>query len=228
MINLLYTHPFDNKVPLFLTSALRIITMEFNGFLPRGLGSITIKNRGFVVSCQGTQGDLPITQQTQSAETFPYFNDFPVEIRLKIWRNSFTPRMIYLREDVQDPADEDRFVDRPCRKARSSLPPTAFVNRESREETLKHYCRLFQPLATPSQFFSPATVGIPKSLFPASHLVGQPSTSISNCNIIYWHPKIDNFFVTMEALCDPLMFKYLLDMSRGIEGSYNYIDDIGR
>ncbi|KAF7860287.1 hypothetical protein EAF04_008415 [Stromatinia cepivora] len=168
--------------------------MEFNGFLPRGLGSITIKNRGLMVSCQGIQGDLPIPQRTRSAETFPYFNEFPVEIRLKIWRNSFTPRMVDLREGVQDPADEDRFIDRPCRKARSSLPPTAFVNHESRGGTLKHYCRLFQPLATPSQFFSPAIVEIVKSLLPASRNVEQPSTSISNCNIIYWYPKIDSFF----------------------------------
>ncbi|KAF7946576.1 hypothetical protein EAE96_009571 [Botrytis aclada] len=150
--------------------------------------------------------------QIQSAETSTCFYRLPYILRRHIWVDSFTPRRVDLREGVKDPADETRFIDRPCPKARSGLPPTAFVDRESRLVTLDYYYRLPQSIKTESRWFSPAKIKVLESFFSESRLVKQPSTLSSNCNVIYFNPEIDHLFLTMEAFLSSSTPQYLLDI----------------
>ncbi|KAJ8067619.1 hypothetical protein OCU04_003229 [Sclerotinia nivalis] len=89
------------------------------------------------------------------ASKFHPFRRLPLELRLKIWRISFESRAVNLREEFMvhrqyygrpsyfEPSYE--FLPRPSRlTGRKHLPTTAFINQESRNETLHHYIRLFQ------------------------------------------------------------------------------------
>lgn len=161
----------------------------------------------------GVAGDQIELQQIQSAKTFPYFNRLPRMVRMEIWLHCCTPRRVDLREGVKDPADETGFIDRPCPKARSGLPITAFVDRESRKWTLNHYHQLKQPIAKESRWFSPATIKVLQHLFSTTCLVKQPSSTLSrNFNVICFNPEIDHLFLTMDAFRSPSMPQYVLDI----------------
>ncbi|EDN92267.1 predicted protein [Sclerotinia sclerotiorum 1980 UF-70] len=45
-----------------------------------------------------------------------------MEIRLKLWHNSVTARVIYIRGGIQYSAGEDHFADEPCRKRKIQSP----------------------------------------------------------------------------------------------------------
>ncbi|TEY30455.1 hypothetical protein BOTCAL_0871g00020 [Botryotinia calthae] len=172
------------------------------------------------------ESDQPELQLITSAETFPYFNRFPKEIRWEIWLNSFTLTRVNLREGVKDPVDQTGFIDRPCPKARACLLPTAFVNCESRQITSYHYYRLTQPITTVSLWFSPATLKVLKHLFSISRLVKQSSTLSSNCNVIYFNPEIDHLFLTMDTFRSSSTPQYLLDIFQRGQGSSSIINKI--
>ncbi|KAF7905093.1 uncharacterized protein EAF01_005614 [Botrytis porri] len=146
---------------------------------------------------------------------------------MNVWLHCFVPRRVDLREGVKDPADDTGFIDRPCPKARSSLPITLFVNYESRKLTLLHYYRLTQPIATQSRWFSPAKIKGLKHIFLGNHLVKQPSSNFSsNCNVIYFNPKIDHLFLTIDAFRNPSMPQYVLDILQRDRGSSSIVDEI--
>ncbi|KAI9643157.1 hypothetical protein NHQ30_008893 [Ciborinia camelliae] len=100
------------------------------------------------------------------ALTFHGFRKLPLEIRLKIWRKSFEQRKVNLREEVMVRSSTTKnpitFNNRdvriyrylPCPVGQAAggnknLPTTALINRESRNETLRHYIRLHQNLWRP-------------------------------------------------------------------------------
>ncbi|KAF7860289.1 hypothetical protein EAF04_008417 [Stromatinia cepivora] len=97
-------------------------------------------------------------QHSGPATEFTLFPKLPIEVRLKIWRASFVPRYVKIQDGVVEEAPinhiypvgypMDRFVSKCTVKPIDSLP-IAFVSQESREETLKHYIRLYQDLHTP-------------------------------------------------------------------------------
>ncbi|TGO49287.1 hypothetical protein BCON_0214g00020 [Botryotinia convoluta] len=209
------------------TSIPHLIVMEPTSLLPHELVPVSIEDGTSVIIHNDIEGDRLALQQIQSAEIFPYFNRFPWVVRYNIWLHCFTPRRVDLREGVKDPADETGFIDRPCPKARSSLPPTAFVNHESRKMTLNHYYRLTQPIATESRWFSPATIKVLHHLFSATRLVKQPSSTLSsNCNVIYFNPEIDHLFLTMDAFRSSSTPQYLLDIFQCDGESSSIIDKI--
>ncbi|KAJ8067620.1 hypothetical protein OCU04_003230 [Sclerotinia nivalis] len=97
-------------------------------------------------------------QHSGPATEFILFPKLPAEVRLKIWRASFVPRYVKIQDGVVEEAPlnniypvgypMERFVSKCTIKPIVALP-IAFVNQESREETLKHYIRLYQDLHTP-------------------------------------------------------------------------------
>lgn len=191
--------------------------------MPRGHGTITIVDGRLVVT---PQMDDPAPQRIDPDQIFSYFKEFPVEIRLKIWCSSFTPRRVNLREGVRDPTTSDNFIDRPCRRAKSELPPTLFANRESREETLRHYCRLMQPLGPLPRSFPRATLEFLRSFLPDTP-VKDFNPDVFSCNVIYWHPKIDSVFICTEALHPrDEISEYLNCLFPGSPGSDHCIDNI--
>ncbi|KAF7896152.1 hypothetical protein EAF00_006167 [Botryotinia globosa] len=146
---------------------------------------------------------------------------------MEIWLHCCTPRRVDLREGVKDPADETGFIDRPCPKARSSLPIAAFVDRESREWTLDYYHQLKQPIATESRWFSSATIEGLQHLFSATRLVNQPTSTLSrNFNVIYFNPEIDHLFLTMDAFRSSYTPQNLLDILQCDEQSSSIVDEI--
>ncbi|TGO49288.1 hypothetical protein BCON_0214g00030 [Botryotinia convoluta] len=110
---------------------------------------------------QGTQTTVP-PQLTE----FTLFPKLPLEIRIKIWRSSFESRKVSLQGGClgrappnqplpfnypfEQPA-KDFFVYGPPFPAPIRQLPVAFVNRESRTETLLHYVRLHQDLHSPDK-----------------------------------------------------------------------------
>ncbi|KAI1113672.1 hypothetical protein F5Y14DRAFT_451864 [Nemania sp. NC0429] len=66
---------------------------------------------------------------------FPRFGELPTELRLEIWAHTWSPRAISLtpinRKDFRSSGAKNR------------LPTSAYVNSESRFETLRHYKRWF-------------------------------------------------------------------------------------
>jgi len=99
--------------------------------------------------------ELPDPDQDLFPEEFPRFQEFPVEIRLKIWLLTFPePRKVYLgvyeyyssRPDAYDGEWWD------YHRKNHPLPVALWINAESRAETLRHYCVFY-----------------PEEFFPASH-----------------------------------------------------------
>ncbi|TGO32227.1 hypothetical protein BHYA_0338g00090 [Botrytis hyacinthi] len=174
----------------------------------------------------GLGGDQIKLQKIGSAETFPYFNRVPRVVRIEIWLHCSTPRRVDLREGVKYPADKTGFIDRPCPKARSNLPITAFVNHKSRKWISSHYHQLIQPIATESRWFSPAAKGL-QHLFSATRLVKQPSSTLSsNCNVVYFNPEIDDLFLTMDAFRSSSTPQHVLDILQCDEESSGIVDEI--
>ncbi|TEY30454.1 hypothetical protein BOTCAL_0871g00010 [Botryotinia calthae] len=110
-------------------------------------------------SDKGTQTTLP-----PPFTGFHLFPELPIQIRRKIWRSSFERRKVELRCGLVQPTPPDHPLpgNNPfgqqardyliCRQYR--IPPiqkvpVAFVNKESRAETLRHYVRLYQDLHFP-------------------------------------------------------------------------------
>ncbi|KAI1753519.1 hypothetical protein F4782DRAFT_529398 [Xylaria castorea] len=75
---------------------------------------------------------MPAKQQQQ---VFHFFGQLPTELRLQIWVYTWKPRTVTLY-----PVENDYFL-RPTNKNR--LPASAYVNSESRSETLRYYKRCF-------------------------------------------------------------------------------------
>ncbi|TGO15547.1 hypothetical protein BTUL_0039g00640 [Botrytis tulipae] len=92
---------------------------------------------------------------------FTLFPNLPLEIRRQIWRSTFESRKVGLQSGAvgMTPPNQprppnypfelpakDHFLYGPPFPAPINHLPVAFVNRESRVETLSHYVRLFQDL----------------------------------------------------------------------------------
>lgn len=102
-----------------------------------------------------------------------------------------------------------------------SFPPTAFVNRESREETLKHYLRLIQPVDVPfhhliqptdvpfHHFLPEAIHDLVKSFMKASDRRETPNMPFNSYNIIYLHPKLDCLILPKEAIYESSKYYYI-------------------
>jgi hypothetical protein len=100
-------------------------------------------------------------QTEQEVDSFTLFPKLPIELRLKIWRYTF-PRGRYINLDDHDefalyssyqPTDHatDELKKEPL------LPVTLSVNKESREETLKHYIIAFLELLCTGGIFRQRT-----------------------------------------------------------------------
>ncbi|KAA8574597.1 hypothetical protein EYC84_006039 [Monilinia fructicola] len=118
------------------------------------------------------------------ALTFQSFGKLSPEIRLKIWRASFEQRKLNLREEVLVKVKDSCRIDicfygRPYAHVPFAnrlvgikhLPVTAFVDKQSRKETLKHYFRIF------------------RTVEPYSEM--DPGVA----NTIYFNPDMDTFFL---------------------------------
>ncbi|KAI1640541.1 hypothetical protein F4809DRAFT_589155 [Biscogniauxia mediterranea] len=75
---------------------------------------------------------------------FHRFPELPCEIRLAIWRATWTPRVV--RADVEQINGRSVTVG-------GSLPTSGWVNRESREETLRHYELCFSIYSSPTRVY---------------------------------------------------------------------------
>ncbi|TGO25083.1 hypothetical protein BPAE_0088g00350 [Botrytis paeoniae] len=110
---------------------------------------------------QGTQTTVP-PQLTE----FTLFPKLPLEIRRQIWRSSFESRNVSLqggsvsRAPPNQPLPFNYPFEQPAKDFWVYGPPfpgpihqlpVAFVNRESRAETLLHYVRLHQDLHSPAK-----------------------------------------------------------------------------
>ncbi|TGO32228.1 hypothetical protein BHYA_0338g00100 [Botrytis hyacinthi] len=131
---------------------------------------------------KGTQTTVPL-----ELTDFSLFPQLPLEIRRQIWRSTFESRKVCLQSGsvcmappnqprppnypFERPA-KDYFIYGPPFPAAIDHLPVAFVNRESRAETLSHYVRLFQDLHSPEKdgtnlkypatiYFNP-TLDVPK------------------------------------------------------------------
>lgn len=109
---------------------------------------------------KGTQTIVP-----PKLTKFTLFPMLPLEVRRQIWRSSFeldrkvelrwgyirtTPRGEYLPYDEPDEQrSRDRLVCKQLKFPPVKRVPVAFVNRESRAETLRHYVRLYQDVHAP-------------------------------------------------------------------------------
>jgi hypothetical protein len=86
---------------------------------------------------------------------FTLFPELPIELRRKIWRETFEAHHVDLsirgcvaphwRPIMMDREDDSLY-----------LPITLFVNRESREKTVRYYCYLFDNHANPSPSLYPS------------------------------------------------------------------------
>ncbi|KAH6712604.1 hypothetical protein BKA61DRAFT_676419 [Leptodontidium sp. MPI-SDFR-AT-0119] len=90
-------------------------------------------------------------------DTFTCFPKLPIELRLKVWRWSFPRgREVSIAHELFSENPFSVFIGDPSlvdyysterelndKNASSSLPPTLFVNQESRQETLRHYVVVF-------------------------------------------------------------------------------------
>ncbi|KAI0538346.1 hypothetical protein GGR58DRAFT_526461 [Xylaria digitata] len=74
-------------------------------------------------------------RQQQQRGVFHLFGQLPTELRLQIWAHTWKPRTISLYA-----IDRDHFL---LPGGKNLLPASAYVNRESRSETLRHYKRCF-------------------------------------------------------------------------------------
>jgi hypothetical protein len=109
------------------------------------------------------------------------FSDLPSEIRCQIWRASFPRRRVNIREGTNIRlGDTVGFSSKRVRTLTAPHPVAAFVNQESRAETLRFYCRLYQ------QF--------------DSHEDEKDERDLSIPNTIYINPRLDTLFLTMAAL----------------------------
>ncbi|KAI0490613.1 hypothetical protein F4859DRAFT_508412 [Xylaria cf. heliscus] len=72
-----------------------------------------------------------MAEKRQQQQVFHLFGQLPTELRLRIWRYTWEPRTVSLF-----PATPDSFL---RRKSRKPLPASAYVNSESRSETLRYY-----------------------------------------------------------------------------------------
>jgi hypothetical protein len=121
--------------------------------------------------------------QSTSAVTFDQFDLLPGELRCKIWRYSFPRRQVNIREGVarySRQTHDSTFISRRWPISGEQLPVAAFVNQESRAETLRHYCRLHQYFDENSYWRQNRDLAIPRT--------------------IYFNPKLDTFFFTRAAL----------------------------
>ncbi|KAM3074800.1 hypothetical protein ACMFMG_008214 [Clarireedia jacksonii] len=123
------------------------------------------------------------TLQPLSGATFDRFGVLPGELRCKIWRCSFHGRQVNIREGVARYSREllsTSFISRRWPASGEQLPVTAFVNQESRAETLRHYCRLYQNFAENTYWRQNHDLAIPRT--------------------IYFNPDLDTLFFTRAAL----------------------------
>ncbi|KAK8001149.1 hypothetical protein PG991_013371 [Apiospora marii] len=68
---------------------------------------------------------------------FKPFSRLPIELRLKIWRSTWTPKEIWVKKALFKCFDEE--FKHPYPLPDANLPVTAWVNQESRKETLRLY-----------------------------------------------------------------------------------------
>lgn len=106
---------------------------------------------------------------------FHQFSKLPLELRLKIWRASFQEEEVNLHEEFGTNlamCRMDIYSFLPYSPRIKRIPVTALVNQESRNETLRHYIRLFQ------------NVERPHDVLPAVP------------NTVYFNPDVDTLFLT--------------------------------
>jgi hypothetical protein len=93
---------------------------------------------------KSSSGNAVLTRDVNQLDSFTVFTNLPTEMRLKIWRSTFNPR--HLKLDLshhfsESPVDPN---DAAMKEDPQDPPATFFVNRESREETLKYYCIIWR------------------------------------------------------------------------------------
>ncbi|KAF7946577.1 hypothetical protein EAE96_009572 [Botrytis aclada] len=136
--------------------------------------------------------------------TFLRFSDLAMELRIKIWRYSFpSPQHLILSQYSFTRPLSSPFQNIPPTSFRADDNlPTAFVNRESRTETLKHYHALYQALyryqsRTPSSD-TQAEESKSNDDFPSG------ATDLLLPHVMYFNPKVDSLaFVYPEFVTGP-------------------------
>ncbi|KAI1369744.1 hypothetical protein F5Y08DRAFT_477 [Xylaria arbuscula] len=74
-------------------------------------------------------------KKSQPQQVFHLFGELPTELRLEIWAHTWEPRTVSIY-----PINENYFL---LPEGKNQLPASAYVNSESRSETLRHYKRCF-------------------------------------------------------------------------------------
>ncbi|KAF5869291.1 uncharacterized protein Bfra_011099 [Botrytis fragariae] len=134
---------------------------------PRAKKSQAVKPQA--VKPQAVKKPQGVDQGTQTTgppelTEFTLFPKLPLEVQRNIWRSSFESRKVELRCGYVRPTPlnqplpfnypfeqlgRDQLVCKQLKIPPISKVPVAFVNRESRAETLRHYVRLYQDLHSP-------------------------------------------------------------------------------
>jgi hypothetical protein len=117
----------------------------------------------------------------QALDSSTQFSSLPIELRLQIWRETFPAPQSHLIDDRCSPG----FL--VAKTVRHPIPATLHVDRESREETLRHYTMIWfdkDRLATPQ----------PSNDRPDQHKLGKKS------GIVVINPKQDSVFINLTCL----------------------------
>lgn len=88
---------------------------------------------------KSSSGNAVSTRDVNQLDSFTVFPNLPTEMRIKIWRSTFNPR--HLKLDLSHHFSESSVSpnDVAMKEDPQDPPATLFVNRESREQTLKYY-----------------------------------------------------------------------------------------
>jgi hypothetical protein len=143
-------------------------------------------------------------------KTFTLLPNLPLELRLKIWQHAQPTRrlVIYGRYTSNSPI--------PSTKPSPHLPITAFINRESRAETLKSYS-LIRPLLQPIIAFNPHrdTLLLWYNIWPylqlnlVHHLYAGPELEIRSLGIPFATIEVD-FKKNLEELASHVHLEELV------------------
>lgn len=101
-----------------------------------------------MLSVEKVDGLPERTQTPQNEPEFPLFPKLPIEVRILVWREAFSPGQVvcigdsYVKRDINGHIIHNPFSVRP----RFDHPITLHVNTESRTETQKHYRTIFRDI----------------------------------------------------------------------------------
>ncbi|KAM0305953.1 hypothetical protein ACHAO8_011015 [Botrytis cinerea] len=124
------------------------------------------------------------------ATTFSRFSDLAPELRIKIWHHSFPLQNLILGEFSFMKPQSSTFQNiPPASFCPYDILPVAFVNRESRAKTLKHYLTLYQARCSYQNKTSSSDTQAEEPRSNEEYLIG--ATDLLLPHVMYFNPKID-------------------------------------